>query len=328
MKGGYVIFSRDVLDQMLDRMSQRNGACTPINCCTDPNNKSCLNTLFDKCAHPASIASWEELEKVHPQDHLNRILSDRVYLYSVFDEDIPVGGERVVTMEDERAFITPARYRAGAMINAARRAYETGDVLIVPNTGMHHASPRKAEGFGLFCDVPLSWIMLRELYPNITALYIDVDVHHANGTALARHELGITEHFQMIDMFNEEIWPFVEGGPDAAVEHVSIPVPYGCGINNTSFLSLLKGALQRASEEFPRPDLIYYMCSNDALVGDPLGHVNVTERGLYARDQMVMEWARTRAIPIILMPSRGYGAASCRVTRESMQRLNDKYNLF
>jgi acetoin utilization deacetylase AcuC-like enzyme len=90
----------------------------------------------------------------------------------------------------------------------------------------------------------------------------------------------------------------------------------------------LKQGLKRVETELPPIHMVFYMCSNDALKGDPLGKTNVTEKAIYERDMFVVDWARERDLPILIMPSRGYGPSSCRVARESMARINDKYTIF
>ena len=216
----------------------------------------------------------------------------------------------------------------------AREAYLNKSIVIVPNAGAHHASVNVAEGSCVFADVPLAWHLLRDKILETDggsprALYIDVDVHHANGFAECRVECGMQDHFFIVDLFNQDIWPFDEdGGSLETVQHVNIPVPFHSGIGSKDYLALLRSALKRVETELPPVQIVFYMCSNDAMMGDPLGKTKVTERAVYERDQIVVDWARTRDLPIVIMPSRGYGPTSCRVIRESMARLNDEYNIF
>jgi acetoin utilization deacetylase AcuC-like enzyme len=218
-----------------------------------------------------------------------------------------------------------------ALLRGTATAWEKRCIVIVPGVGHHHASPSHSEGAGVFCDVPLAWLELRRTTgrTDIRALYIDTDVHHANGFARARMELEIHEHFFMLDFFNVDIWPHGEDGePASTVQHVNIPMAYHCGVNNRDYLALIQAGLNRAASELLHIDIVFYMCCNDALKGDPLGKTNVTERAIYHRDRAVVSWARARDLPIVVMPSGGYGPSACRVARESMSRLNDEYGIF
>lgn len=93
-------------------------------------------------------------------------------------------------------------------------------------------------------------------------------------------------------------------------------------------MDLLRSGLKRCAAELPPVNLVFYMCSLDAMKDDPLGHVNVTERAIYERDRAVVEWCHERDLPLVIIPGRGYGPSSCRVARESMARLNDEYKIF
>lgn len=303
-----------------------SGEWAPFECCIKQNN-SCLRGL---CINPlvTEPISWEALQRVHSPAYLGALRTDRQLLFDLFDIKGVQG--LIVTQEDEINILTPSRAVVNAVVTGARKAFEEKSIVIVPDGGSHHASAFVPQGSCLFSDVPLAWALIHDAYPSARALYIDVDVHHANGFAMARAQLGLRESFFMIDLFNEEIWPFTnpDRHDEESLQHVNIPVPFQCGIGNKAYLALLSGALKRAEQELPCVDMVFYMCANDAMIGDPLGMTRVTQNAIYARDRMVTEWARSRYLPLLIMPSRGYGVSSCRVARESMARLNDEYNIF
>lgn len=285
------------------------GAWKPFECCSRRNN-NCLLSLCPAYSNP-ELVSWEQLEIVHTSEYLQKIRTSRKALYTIFEIQEDDMDDRI-TSDDEHYILDPIRRHIGGLIMGAREAFTNKSIVIVPDSGYHHASRNNGDGACVFADVPLAWNLIRT--PNSRALYIDVDVHHANGFADY-----CSDNFYMLDMYNDDIWPDDK-------HSVQIPSPYHCGIGNKAFLTLLNAALKQA--ENVHFDMIFYMCSNDALQGDPLGHVNVTERCIYQRDATVVKWARDRGLPIVIMPSRGYGASSCRVARESMLRLNDEYNIW
>jgi len=301
-----------------------DNAWSNFKCCTQPGNKACLLSVCPNAAIHRStrpVAKEELLAWVHPDaEHLERLLTDDELLSGVFDCEEPIPQIRL-----------PLLYQVQTVIDAAFFAFERNTIVLAPGGAQHHAAPRKAEGAGVFCDVPLAWLLLRQRPGNLKALYIDTDVHHANGFAQARVELGMEDHFFMLDMFNDEIWPFtdVERTHDT-VANVNIPVRFGKGIGGKNYVALLEAALERATAELPVVNMVFYMCCNDALEDDPLGRTKVSASFIYERDAMVVRWARQQnpPVPIVIMPGRGYGPSSCRVARESMARLNDEFGIW
>ena len=301
MSKGFIGISPD-LDVTLP-----GGAWKPFDCCSRRTN-ACLLSLCPQYSKVEPI-SWELLELVHSKEYLDTLRRDNVALYTIYEV-----GDTDDTYNFDHYILTPLRRHVAGLIQATREAFLSGSIVIVPESGYHHASRNKGDGGCIFADVPLAWHMIKT--PNSRALYIDVDVHHANGFATYA-----SDDFFIMDMYNDEIWP------DERVP-VQIACPYKSGIGNKAFITLLMDGLRRAEQELPAVNVVFYMCSNDALQGDPLGHVNITERAIYQRDAIVVKWARDRNLPLIIMPSRGYGPSSCRVARESMLRLNDEYKIF
>ncbi len=300
------------------------GAWASFECCAQRSN-ACLLSLCGNAYTTVEPVSWDTLERIHPHAHLAKFRTSRAALLDVFEIDVQDGP---LTDDDERHILTPMRRSVGATMEGARRAFANQSIVMVPGGGNHHASPDVADGSGIFADVPLAWMLIKDANPNARALYIDVDVHHANGFANVRADNpAFAADFYMLDLYNDEIWPFVDKAC-ASVAHVNIAMPFQCGIGNRAYLALLAGALQRAERELPAVHMVFYMCSNDAMMGDRLGKTNVTERAIYQRDRMVVAWARARNLPMVIMPSRGYGPSSCRVARESMARLDDEFGIF
>jgi len=323
--------------------SPERSVCLPPGCayktfpCCATRNRDCLLSVHGAgavCMEATEPISLEDLALVHcnPQ-HLHRLCTDAALVYDVFDllpaESASQGYDIIESV------VLPLRYQLANLVLATQHAYLNKCITLAPGAGHHHAHPDAAMGGGLFCDVPLAWLKLRASVPGgeaLKALYIDVDVHHANGYAEARAQLGMQDHFFMLDVHNKEIWPFVdEEGADVAVpsvEHLNISVPIECGIGGRAYLARLEEALERAAAELPAVNMVFYMCHLDALKDDPLGRTNVSAQHVYKRDRMVVAWARQRGLPMVIMPSRGYGASSCRVARESMARLNDEFRIW
>lgn len=313
MSVGFII---PPVDQMLCLPSS---AWAPFECCLKLNN-ACVRSI---CLAPtiSTPVDWNLLERVHTKEYLMRLQESNKCVLSIYEIDAD-------TKDD---YLTPLRYAVGAVIQATFIAFTEQRIVIAIDGGSHHASPSLSHGACVFADVPLAWLELRRTTGReINALYIDTDVHHCDGFARSRVELDMQNHFFIMDMFNIDIWPCNEedGRATPTLEHVNISLPFHSGVSNKQYLDLLQQGLKRIETELPPIHMIFYMCSNDALKGDPLGKTNVTENAIYKRDQMIISWAHERDLPVVIMPGRGYGPSSCRVARESMARLNDEYNIF
>jgi acetoin utilization deacetylase AcuC-like enzyme len=309
----------------------------PDNCyygnhpCCNKRDKSCLLSVCGSeyvSFEATTPITLEDLALVHRDPaYLTRLCTDAALVHEVFELSGPVDDSLLENV------VLPLRFRVTNLVLATQHAYFGRSIVMVPGAGQHHASPDKAMGAGLFCDVPLAWLKLRASVPGgqaFRALYVDVDVHHANGFAEARDQLGMHDHFFMLDVYNADIWPFPEDGSGvlSSVEHVNIPVPIHSGIGGRAYLAKLKEALDRAHAELPNLHMLFYMCSLDALEGDPQGKTKVSAKAVYKRDRMVVAWARQRGLPVVIMPGAGYGPSSCRVARESMARLNDEFKIW
>ena len=292
-----------------------SGTWSPFECCLKRSN-ACVRSVCKNPDTDVKPVEWEVLQQVHTKEFL-----DNVPIADIFELDKKLELSQV---------LTPLRYLVGSLIKGTLEAYTNKSIVIVPEVGGHHASPSLSHGACVFADVPVAWLELRKQMGDIRALYIDTDVHHADGFARSRVELNMQDHFFIMDMFNMDIWPCDEENPQATetLQHVNVPLPFHSGVSNKEYITLLKQGLKRVETELPPIHMVFYMCHNDALKGDSLGKTNVTERAIYERDMLIVDWARERDLPIVIMPNRGYGSSSCRVARESMAKINDKYNVF
>jgi acetoin utilization deacetylase AcuC-like enzyme len=130
------------------------------------------------------------------------------------------------------------------VVQGAQLAWRNRSKVIVPDGGRHHASKNLSQGGCVFSDVPLAILKLRQSQPGLSGLkflYIDTDVHHCNGFARSRFELGMQDYFFIMDLFNEDIWPCSHDSTTR--EMVNIPLAFHSGINNKTYLNLLRQGL-------------------------------------------------------------------------------------
>ena len=95
--------------------------------------------------------------------------------------------------------------------------------------------------------------------------------------------------------------------------------------DDDQYLELLQETLEKAMVEFPtktgreRPDLVFYIAGIDMFGGDSMGghDSRVTIEGMKRRDELVLEFFKSRGIPITVSIPQGY-ARNRDDTREIM----------
>ena len=102
--------------------------------------------------------------------------------------------------------------------------------------------------------------------------------------------------------------------------YIDYHYPVKSGIQDEEFLSIVE-------EEYPQairavqPDLIVYNAGTDILLGDPLGAMRITEKGIIQRDRIVFEHALKNKIPIVMLLSGGYTRQSAHIIGASIANI-------
>ena len=55
-----------------------------------------------------------------------------------------------------------------------------------------------------------------------------------------------------------------------------------------------------------RPDIVYYNAGTDILVGDPLGHMDISSEAVIQRDEMVISRCVQDGVSVVMVTSGGY----------------------
>ena len=156
--------------------------------------------------------------------------------------------------------------------------------------GTHHAFRAEGAGFCVFNDIAVA---IRNLQPPRAAV-IDLDVHQGDGTALLFADDPDVLTFSMHGAAN---FPFRK-------ERSRIDVELRDRTEDAEYLDLLAASLPRVFEF--APEIVFYQSGVDGLAGDRLGRLSLSHAGLIARDRMVMEACRDRAIPFVITLGGGY----------------------
>lgn len=266
----------------------------------------------EKSVEQPRLTGDDDLAAVHPRAYLER-LKDSHYVAAAVE--VPQLGmlPRVVV---ERYLLRPMRWATGGTVLAARRAMEHG-IAINLGGGFHHASRDKAEGFCIYCDIPLAIETLRAEGLAGTVLYIDLDAHQGNGVERVYID---DKSVAILDAYNAEIYP----GDEFAKAAIRWDVPLPGGTRGPEYLERTRQHLDWALHEI-KPVLAVYNAGTDIASGDPVGWLDVSFEHVLQRDRMVFDALTQRAIPWFMTTSGGYTDASHRLIAESVKYVFEKW---
>jgi acetoin utilization deacetylase AcuC-like enzyme len=213
---------------------------------------------------------------------------------------------------------------AGGSILAARQAL-TDRVSINIGGGFHHAFPDHGEGFCMIHDVAVAIRRMQGDGKIRTAMTVDCDVHHGNGTAAIF--AGTRTHSEPLpsaatstlsqarstetkmreahagDVFTISLHQ--HNNYPALKPPSSIDVDLPDGVRDDDYLAWLDNAFSSGLRQFA-PDLLCYIAGADPYREDQLGGLSLTMEGLKKRDDLVFRVARGRDIPVMVTFAGGY----------------------
>jgi acetoin utilization deacetylase AcuC-like enzyme len=196
--------------------------------------------------------------------------------------------------------------------------------------GFHHAFPDHGEGFCMIHDVAVAIRRLQRDDQIRTAMTVDCDVHHGNGTAAifagtrtasvplpsvssptrsstAAAKTGVPKGKMRgahagdvftISLHQHKNYPMLK--PPSSID---VDLPDGTG--DDDYLAWLDNALSSGLRQF-EPDLLCYVAGADPYREDQLGGLELTIEGLKKRDELLFRVARARDIPVMVTFAGGY----------------------
>jgi acetoin utilization deacetylase AcuC-like enzyme len=183
---------------------------------------------------------------------------------------------------------------AGGSMLAGKLALERGVVFHLGG-GFHHAFPDHGEGFCLINDVAIAIEALKRDGSIESAVVIDCDVHHGNGTAAIFAGDPDVFTFSMHQEHNYPAWK-PPSDLDLGLED---------GIEDAEYLSALEHHVPRILESH-QPDIAFYLAGADPYEQDQLGGLRLTIEGLRRRDASVLESLRVAKVPTVVTLAGGY----------------------
>ena len=259
-----------------------------------------------------SFASDQDILLVHTPQYVQKLKTGTLSPREELQLEIPFSPELV------GAFWLAA----GGSILAAENAIKDG-VAINIGGGFHHAFPDHGEGFCMIHDVAVAIRRMQRDSKIRTAMTVDCDVHHGNGTAAIFAGARIPSdplpsafpsafnasrpanirNARAGDVFTISLHQENNYPPVKPPSSIDVDLPDGIG--DDEYLGWLDNALSSGLRQFA-PDLICYIAGADPYREDQLGGLNLTIEGLKKRDELVFRVAKTRNIPVMVTFAGGY----------------------
>ncbi|MBD3413588.1 MAG: histone deacetylase [Candidatus Aminicenantes bacterium] len=230
------------------------------------------------------VPAEKDLLRVHSSKYIKKIKSGRLSSSELMALELPFSKQAMNFF-----FLT-----AGGTIRASEAALRDG-LCVHIGGGFHHAFSDHGEGFCVLNDVAIALEKMMAEKKIKKAMVVDCDVHQGNGTAAILKEKKNVFTFSIHQM---DIYP-------AEKASSSLDVGLWSGDGDDEYLAALSLHIPRIYEQH-QPDLIYYLAGADPYQKDKLGDLNLTQKGLEQRDQLVIEQAQKRGYPLVILFAGGY----------------------
>jgi acetoin utilization deacetylase AcuC-like enzyme len=257
-------------------------------------------------------ATDEDIALVHTPEYVRKLKTGTLSPREAMEMEIPYS----------RDLVDAFWLAAGGSILAARECMKD-KVSVNIGGGFHHAHADHGEGFCMIHDVAVAIRRLQKDGAIHTAMTVDCDVHHGNGTAaifagtktdseplpsgsastIAKAGTGKMRGAHAGDVFTISLHQ--HNNYPAYKPPSSIDVDLPDGVGDDDYLAWLDNALSSGLRQF-EPDLICYIAGADPYKEDQLGGLSLTIEGLKKRDELVFRIAQARDIPVMVTYAGGY----------------------
>lgn len=248
---------------------------------------------------PPRFATREELELVHTPAYIDQVAKTAGKPYYRLDMDTSTCAKSYET----------ALLAVGGFLELIRAVMEgklnNGFALVRPPG--HHAEKDRAMGFCLFNNVAIGALYAIQQFSLERILIVDWDVHHGNGTQNSFYEdprvLYISTHR----------YGFFYPGTGAANEvgkgkglGFTVNIPLSMRAGDAEFGNIFEKLVKPIGLEY-QPQLVLISAGFDTHYDDPLGGMDVTEKGFARMTQILMEIAEATALGrMVIILEGGY----------------------
>jgi len=231
-------------------------------------------------------ATREELEMVHSPAYIDLIASTAGKPYVRLDGDTSTCAKSY-----EAALLAAGGFLELIKV-VMQGKLDNGFALVRPPG--HHAERDRAMGFCLFNNVAIGAHYALKNFPLQRILIVDWDVHHGNGTQNSFYE------DPRVLYFSTHRYAFYPGTGAATEvgrgrgEGFTVNIPLSPGAGDPEYGIIFEKILKPVALEY-QPQLILVSAGFDTHYNDPLGGMEVTERGFARMTQILMEIAAATA---------------------------------
>lgn len=167
--------------------------------------------------------------------------------------------------------------------------------------GRHHAKREEANGLCYVNDAVLGLLQLINHFERV--LYIDIDVHHGDGTEEAfkysKQVLTISCHLHHAGFYPGS--GAIDEIGEGKARYFSINVPFREGVCDAQYVQLFNSLINEATTAY-KPLAIVLVAGADCLAGDPLGGFNLTLHGV----EHCIKTLLTLNLPLLVLGGGGY----------------------
>ena len=229
------------------------------------------------------VAVREEIEMIHSSAYIDLVASTAGRPYYRLDMDTST------CAKSYEAALLAAGGLSELVKAVMEEKLENGFALVRPPG--HHAERDRAMGFCIFNNVAIAARYAIKDFSLERILIVDWDVHHGNGTQNSFYE------DPKVLYFSTHRYGFFYPGSGAASEvgrgkgagfNVNVPLSTGCG--DSEYGNIFEKILKPIALEY-QPQLILVSAGFDIHYDDPLGGMQVTEKGFARLVQILMEIA-------------------------------------
>ncbi len=177
----------------------------------------------------------------------------------------------------------------GGSIRAAELALE-GRIAFHPAGGTHHGRPDRASGFCYFNDPAFALLTLLDAGLERIA-YVDLDAHHGDAVQDA---FAADRRVHTLSLHEDGRWPYTGAATDTAQGRAcNLPVPRH--FSDAELDVLMRDVVLPLVSRI-RPEAVVVTCGGDALAGDPLATMALSNVALWDAVQAVADLAPVAVI--------------------------------
>ena len=244
--------------------------------------------------------SVEQVKQVHDGEYVDLLVSG----------NLPAAKMRRIGFPWSEQLIERTLYSSGGTCLAAEMAIESG-LAIHLSGGYHHAHRDFGSGFCLLNDLVLAAKHALTFEHIDTVLIVDSDVHHGDGTATLCQE---NDDIITLSFHCDKNFPARKPVSD-------LDVPLSRETEDEEFLRCFEQVTNMAIAHH-QPDLIIYDAGVDIHQDDELGYLNISTQGIFKRDCLMLNLAKSKAIPMACVVGGGYRSEHKDLVPIHMQLLN------